>query len=612
MTTEPRLLNTELKPPAPVDPPMDPNSPWAPAPPPPPDVPKGLVVGIDDWDTLNFATSSGNDFGEGTTYIDGPLGAPRYLAEDVQQDRWNQFASRERQTLEPPALPVVPPTPGFEIGGGAGGTSAYLEDLVIVTRRLDRATPCAWQIDKQFEALLGDFGEWARRISRRLQDSITPWTSPPLHAGAMQIVEEVELAGSRAKASAWDGGTAAGVTKRDFDELARSVEDARTLYVEAESSAEESLNWLTFSRDWSRRMTSGTPYGIVINQYSSAVQDLVLLGLDRKTDGANDFIGPVREDIVGDLAFSLENPFPMPWQQSPEPSKDVPAVSGALTDFFRPEGATGPRAGIAVPVPTPADLPVVRNVQDAAAGIRNLYRRDDLEPGSIGIQKNTLSDGETTWVVMVPGTQGGVKEDHQFDWLSNFSLMSNEDGPPTQVVRDAMRQAGIESGEKVTLFGHSQGGLAAIDISNSEEFNVTHVLTMGTPTALRPSNPSTQYLAVETQGDVVPALDGTKNSDRTNQTTVRVDRKQMDNGEGLEDLDAHSIENYCGVLEEVERVDDPSTTKYLTSLQDEIFDDPIPTSQGQYRSEPELLTFRATTKLGSLQGPYQAKGTLVD
>lgn len=351
---------------------------------------------------------------------------------------------------------------------------------------------------------------------------------------------------------------------------------------------------------------------MVLTRFTSGLQDVTILAMDQNFDWASGATSPVREDVVEDLAFSLAHPFSMPWQPSPAPGEDVPAVSGAITDFFRSEGEREPRAGIAVSVPTPATLPVVRNVRDAAAGIKNLYRRDDLEPGSIGIQKNTLADGETTWVVMAPGTQGGLKENHQFDWLSNFSLMTNEDSPPTQAVRDAMRQAGIESGEKVTMFGHSQGGLAVIDISNSKEFNVTHVLTMGTPTALQPSNPATKYLAVEAQGDAVPALDASRNSDRSNQTTVRADRKRMDNAKALEDFNPHSIENYCGLLEEVERVDNPSTTEFFTSLQEDIFEKPIPTSQGQYRATPELMTFRSTPEIAALRGKAQGDATVVD
>lgn len=602
MTTQPMLPDTELKPPSPVKPPMDPDWPWAPAPSPLPDVPKHQVVGNDDWMTIDARLEPSTVFHDEPTYIDGPLGPARYVEEDVQQHRWNQWELREHQTLEAPAPQVAPPTPGFEIEGGVGGTAAYLEDLSAVVDRLDRAAPCVQQIDRQFNAVLWAFGDWARRISRSLQDSITPWTAPPLYAGAMQIVTEVELAGTCAKNAAWDGGTKAVVTKRDLNELARSVEGARTLYQESDSLADSLLEASSFlarlQTDTLNFVSGPFQLGSVIAMGGTVVTAGGAVALDWGAGkagldlGAADALSPVHEFLIADLAHSLSQLHPLPMRPGGSRDSDVEQVSYDLTTVAQALNGDYIREGTAELVTTPSTLHPVHNAQDAVGGVESLYRLDELDPGSVGVQKNTLPSGETTWVVMVPGTQGGVTEDHGFDWFSNVLLMAGKPNPATQTVQHAMRQSGIKPDEKVMMVGHSQGGMSSIDISNSQEFNVTHVVTVGTPTALQASNHSTKYLAVEAEKDLVPPLDGSKNSDRSNRITVRADGDRLETPAGLEDDNPHAIENYRELLKEVGRTGNPSTETYFQSVQDEIFEKPVPTSQGQYRSVPELLTFQ--------------------
>ena len=91
----------------------------------------------------------------------------------------------------------------------------------------------------------------------------------------------------------------------------------------------------------------------------------------------------------------------------------------------------------------------------------------------------------------------------------------------------AMRQAGIQPGEEVGFYGHSQGGIVAANIAAdpaiNEQFTITTVLTAGAPTAGADLPDNVSALHIENSGDAVPALDGAANPNAPNRMTVTVD-----------------------------------------------------------------------------------------
>ncbi|MFC2573651.1 MAG: HTH domain-containing protein, partial [Actinomyces oris] len=110
------------------------------------------------------------------------------------------------------------------------------------------------------------------------------------------------------------------------------------------------------------------------------------------------------------------------------------------------------------------------------------------EAGVISIQRVEHADGRVSWVVYVPGTTDWTSGDGEpQDLLTNLEAVG---GTPTAMesgVVTAMRQAGIQPGEEVALYGHSQGGITvsniAADPAIQERYNITTVLTAGSPTA---------------------------------------------------------------------------------------------------------------------------------
>ncbi len=497
--------------------------------------------------------------------------------------RKNALEQRELVTL-PLVAPTAGPPPGVRITGGAGGTAAYLEDLHRAAFRIESAAPCLAQISQQLDALHRDAGHWSYRIQWDTQDLIVPWMPPGLQAQAMGIAEQARLTSAPVKDAAWEVGTAARIAAGDIEDLAAAVTQARAGYANANIATEKLWSLVRVSSALHTEVVNATSGPIRMGSVMSILRNVVLLGPARGSSS------PAHEVLVDDLAHGIRNLHPFPWMLSSKNS-NVESLANTVTRGAQLLDKSLVRQGNATLVPTPSALAPARGIQDAAAGVKNLYRDAHLKKGSLAIQKNTLADGETTWVVMVPGTQGGFSENHGFDWLSNGLLIKGDNAPPTQIVQDAMRQAGIKPGEKVAMVGHSQGGLAAIDISNSGEFDVTHVVTLGTPTARQPSNRGTQYLAVEAEKDIVPSLDGEVNLDRSNRITVRSDGSGLEAPADGQQVDPHSIEHYQDLLQQARRTGHASTSEFFSDLQGQVFDRPIPTSQGQYRNDPEVFTF---------------------
>ena len=143
---------------------------------------------------------------------------------------------------------------------------------------------------------------------------------------------------------------------------------------------------------------------------------------------------------------------------------------------------------------------------------RNSLGQGYEEAGVISIQRVEHADGRVSWVVYVPGTTDWTSGDGEpQDLLTNLEAVG---GTPTAMesgVVTAMRQAGIQPGEEVALYGHSQGGITvsniAADPAIQGRYNITTVLTAGSPTAGADIPDDVHALHLENTGDAVPGLD---------------------------------------------------------------------------------------------------------
>ena len=204
--------------------------------------------------------------------------------------------------------------------------------------------------------------------------------------------------------------------------------------------------------------------------------------------------------------------------------------------------------------------------------MEHLSQTNDLPDGTIEIQTITDPDGSVRYVVYLPGTDDMTttpwsQDGDVRDMATNLNLVAGHDTTYEQGIRQAMHDAGIGPDDPVLLAGHSQGGMeAAAMLSHGSGFNVTHVITAGSPTAqVDGFPPGTHVLSFENQGDVVPLLDGEDNPDSVQQTTVRFDDHETSIGAN------HGLQHYVHGADAADASTDPSITEQVQSLQSSGF-----------------------------------------
>ena len=163
---------------------------------------------------------------------------------------------------------------------------------------------------------------------------------------------------------------------------------------------------------------------------------------------------------------------------------------------------------------------------------RNSLGQGNEEAGVISIQRVEHADGRVSWVVYVPGTTDWTVGDGEpQDLLTNLEGVG---GTPTAMesgVVTAMRQAGIKPGEEVALYGHSQGGITvsniAADPAIQDRYNITTLLTAGSPTAGADIPDDVHALHLENTGDAVPGLDAAATPTGPHRQVAMLDTHQM-------------------------------------------------------------------------------------
>ena len=166
---------------------------------------------------------------------------------------------------------------------------------------------------------------------------------------------------------------------------------------------------------------------------------------------------------------------------------------------------------------------------------RGSLGQDYEEAGVISIQRVEHADGRVSWVVYVPGTTDWTVGDGEpQDLLTNLEGVGGTPTAMESAVVTAMRQAGIQPGEEVALYGHSQGGITvsniAADPAIQDRYHITTVLTAGSPTAGADIPDDVHALHLENAGDAVPGLDAAPTPTGPHRQVAMLDTHQMDVG----------------------------------------------------------------------------------
>ena len=177
----------------------------------------------------------------------------------------------------------------------------------------------------------------------------------------------------------------------------------------------------------------------------------------------------------------------------------------------------------------------------------------------IRIDRYTLPGEPDRFEVYIAGTQdfSPVAGDDPFDMTSNLSGVAGLDSGSERAVRQAMEQAGIGPGDPVVLSGHSQGGLVAASIAASGDYSVSALFTLGAPAAEVPVPAEVQWIAVEHDDDLVPALGGNWRGD----DAVIVRRRVFDGEPDREPFaPAHRRDRYVETARLLDGSADPRVT----------------------------------------------------
>ncbi|PWG59825.1 esterase/lipase family protein [Bifidobacterium catulorum] len=189
-----------------------------------------------------------------------------------------------------------------------------------------------------------------------------------------------------------------------------------------------------------------------------------------------------------------------------------------------------------------------RSISDSLRNVHDM-RLNNVDYGSIAIQKYLREDGSTAWMVTIPGTDGNA--DSPFSWPTNVELMSSDAerrraADSARMVDEAMRQAGIQPDDPVAMVGHSQGGIVAATMASDygDRYNIQHIVTAGSPIANHPiDRKKTWVTSIEMNDELVSNLDGSRNPVAPTWLTVRGVSQPMGSeaGTAVENTDDHKF-----------------------------------------------------------------------
>jgi hypothetical protein len=222
---------------------------------------------------------------------------------------------------------------------------------------------------------------------------------------------------------------------------------------------------------------------------------------------------------------------------------------------------------------------------------QSLTGRSDASSKShdqIDVRTITQPDGSTSYIVDIPGTRdwnapnlAGQTNANTNDLTTNIEAMSETSTAREEAIAQALFDVHAPSTAPVMLVGHSQGGIVAAQAAADSAdgtfgYNVTHVVTAGSPISNANIPPGVQVLALENEGDIVPTLDGADNPDTSNVTTVHFENQTgtVGGNHALGDPLGRGDENYVAVAQTLDQSDDPAIRAYLASASDFILADP--------------------------------------
>jgi hypothetical protein len=211
--------------------------------------------------------------------------------------------------------------------------------------------------------------------------------------------------------------------------------------------------------------------------------------------------------------------------------------------------------------------------------IDRLHHRNDkadqgtVREGDIGVTRVVTvgPDGRelVSWIVDIPGTKDWQHKPGERpalnDLASNLELMAGIENARVDALAGILAEADVADGQPVMLVGHSQGGMVAMRAAQelSGRFDVTHVVTAGSPVGGMPVPRGVQVLSLENRFDIVPHTDGRPNADDADHVTVLFDHP------GATISENHGTGSaYLPAARDLDVSSDPSVRAWIDGAQD--------------------------------------------
>jgi Lipase (class 3) len=440
----------------------------------------------------------------------------------------------------PPAQPGLPPVQVF---GGAGGIDAHLDDMVIAAGLIGRVG-----IDVAGAGVAGH--RYLAEPDVAASAVLDPVGAARFEAAMLRALDGehgVARTGVRIGAAAARL-TAAALTYRATDE-ARAAAMRVGEFVAAPVTFAGSLGEAGVLTGW--HLLHGEDLGQALQQTLTDHPGILDQAIGAVPGLLTDLaaISPVGAAVWASLGAPIT----------------VPQAAAGLAQLY-PDGQPkvtdlGPDGSFQANVPP-------RSLADVMTGLnaRNSTQNSEIDVRTV---ETRMPDGSVrkSYIVDIPGTRvwnGPGFQPNINDLGTNLHAVGNEVTSYEKAVDEALARAGVQPGDPVMLVGHSQGGIvaahSAADFVNSGRYNVTNVVTAGSPVGEIDIPRSVQVLSIENKHDIVPHLDSAANPDRSNRTTVLVDNQSGTIG------DNHGIvTTYLPAAHGVDASTDPSVRAYLDS-----------------------------------------------
>lgn len=149
------------------------------------------------------------------------------------------------------------------------------------------------------------------------------------------------------------------------------------------------------------------------------------------------------------------------------------------------------------------------------------------------------------WLVAVSGTTDWSGDSEQaFGAASNLEAMGGRNAPSVAGTLATMEAAGIPPGARVTMVAHSQGGLVALRVAQTERYDVHDVVTFGSPVRGLDLPDGTRSVSIEHSDDLVPVLSGFGRTRQQEPGVVLVERDSPAATEQVGVMPAHGLGAY--------------------------------------------------------------------